>query len=148
MLRQFFCFGLVGSLNTLLDLLVLNVLFWLFPVQNALWLAAANSIAYGFGAINSFFLNKYWTFGQKQPITLAQVGRFVATTCLGMLVNDGFVWAIGNLLRPFISDLTIWTNLSKILAIAGSISISYLGMRLWVFARNTDRVPSIRNLSL
>ncbi len=138
-LRQFLRFGLVGSLNTLVDLLILNALLWLFPSQNAFQLLLSNSIAYGFGAINSFLLNKYWTFGHRQKTTLTELGRFAVTTCLGILTNDLFIWIIGSILHPFISNPTIWTNTSKILAIAGSISISYLGMRIWVFTRKTER---------
>jgi putative flippase GtrA len=137
--RQLVRFGFVGSLNTLVDVLLLNTLFWLFPTQNPLLLAAWNSLAYGLGAINSFVLNKYWTFGRKQHTTFTELVRFALMTCLGILVNDGFVWGIGKMLAPFIANPTLWTNVSKILAISGSTTISYLGMRLWVFTRNIER---------
>jgi putative flippase GtrA len=107
-----------------------------------------NSIAYGFGAINSFLLNKYWTFDHRQKITLTELGRFAVTTCLGILVNDLLIWVIGSMLHPLISTPTIWTNTSKILAIAGSVSISYLGMRLWVFTRKTEMRETIKEIGV
>src|SRR5216684_1394283 len=80
-LRQFLRFGLVGGLNTIVDLLILNVLLWLFPIQHTSLLIIYNSIAYGIGAINSFVLNKYWTFGHRKHTTPAELLRFVVTTC-------------------------------------------------------------------
>jgi putative flippase GtrA len=138
-LRQFLRFGLVGGLNTNVDLLILNVLLWLFPTQHTSLLIIYNSIAYGIGAINSFVLNKYWTFGHRKHTTPAELLRFVVTTCAGIVSNDLLIWMVGSVLHPFISNATIWTNASKILAILGTSSISYLGMRLWVFARRGER---------
>src|SRR5262245_22593525 len=48
--RQLLRFGVVGCLNTLIDLLALNGLFWLWPTQNVGLLLIENSTAYGFGA--------------------------------------------------------------------------------------------------
>src|SRR5262249_41236889 len=135
-------------LNTLVDLLLLNVLIWLFPTQNSVLLAAWNSLAYGLGAINSFVLNKYWTFGHRRRTTFSEMVRFALTTCLGMLINDIFVWGIGKMLAPFIANPTLWTNVSKIFAISGSTAISYLGMRLWVFSRKTERDETMHPSSL
>ena len=67
--RQVLRFGLVGGLNTLVDVLILNSLLLLFPTTSALKLLAYNSLAYSLGAVNSFFLNKYWTFGSRQHVT-------------------------------------------------------------------------------
>src|SRR6266478_10207441 len=47
-------FGLVGCVNTTIDLLVLNTLLWLWPTQNITRLLLANTLAYAFGALNSF----------------------------------------------------------------------------------------------
>src|SRR5215467_878046 len=62
-LRQLLRFGLVGGLNTLVDLLILNGLLWLFPTTSTLRLLFYSSLAFSMGAVNSFLLNKYWTFG-------------------------------------------------------------------------------------
>src|SRR4051794_38968317 len=67
--RQILRFGLVGGVNTLVDLLVLNGLLLLFPTTRTLMLLAYNSLAYSIGAINSFLLNKHWTFGHWQKTT-------------------------------------------------------------------------------
>jgi putative flippase GtrA len=63
--------GLVGGLNTLVDLLILNGLLWLFPTTSSLTLLVYSSLAYSLGAVNSFLLNKYWTFGKKHGLRRA-----------------------------------------------------------------------------
>ena len=62
--RQFLRYCLVDGVNTLIDVLMLNVLLWRFPTNNVQVLVIYNSIAYSSGAVSSFFLNKYWTFGR------------------------------------------------------------------------------------
>jgi hypothetical protein len=54
LLRQVLRFGLVGGLNTLVDVLVLNSLLLLFPTSSAPKLLVYNSLAYSLGAVNSF----------------------------------------------------------------------------------------------
>jgi putative flippase GtrA len=134
---QFVRFGFVGVLNTLLDVFLLNGLLWLFPTTNTFSILLFNSLAYGIGAVNSFFLNKYWTFGSRQKTTHGEVRRFTLTTLLGIGCNDILVWLASNLFLSFISNTSLATNAAKILAISGTVFVSYLGMRLWVFVKKT-----------
>ena len=128
-------FCLVGGLNTGIDLLVLNGLLLLWPTQDTGHLLAYNSFAYAFGAVNSFILNKYWTFQKKQQTTPREVLRFALITICGIVCNDIILWIAGRFLHPVMINATIWANASKVLAISGTFIISYVGMRLWVFAR-------------
>ncbi|HKF39300.1 MAG TPA: glycosyltransferase family 2 protein, partial [Ktedonobacteraceae bacterium] len=41
--------------------------------------------------------------------------------------------------HPFLVNATVWANASKVVAIGGTALISYLGMRLWVFASNAQK---------
>jgi putative flippase GtrA len=136
---QLFRFCLVGGLNTGIDLLILNVLLWIWPTQNTEHLLAYNSFAYAFGAINSFILNKYWTFRNKQQTTYGEILRFALTTACGIICNDIILWIAGTFLHPVMINPTLWANASKVLAISGTFMISYLGMRLWVFTRQPGR---------
>ncbi len=145
--QQFVRFGLVGGLNTLVDLLILNALLWVHPTQRTLLLILYNSIAYGIGAINSFALNKYWTFERRQRTTIAELLRFALTTAAGIVVNDLLIWGLSSVLQTFITNTTVWTNASKILAILGTSSISYLGMRLWVFVKRGEHSEHMQQQS-
>ena len=129
-------FGTVGVLNTVLDLLILNCLLWLFPTNDPVVVVLFNSLAYALGAINSFLLNKYWTFGYSKSITGREVSRFILTTALGIVCNDILLWLANILLRPLIVHSSLWVNASKLVSLAGTVLISYVGMRLWVFVHN------------
>jgi len=132
-LRQVLRFGVAGGLNTLVDVLILNGLLWFFPTTSTLILLAYNSLAYSIGAINSFLLNKYWTFGQRQRTTRAELVRFTLITFCGIGWSSSILWLAGLALHSFLANATVWANASKLVAIAGTALISYLGMRLWVF---------------
>ncbi len=128
-------FGLVGVLNTCIDLLALNILFWLFPTRSVGLLLLENSLAYSFGAVNSFLFNKYWTFRCLGRVEGREVGRFALTTLAGVACNTLLLWLLSTLLHPVFLNAVLWANASKIVAIGGTVLISYLGMRLWVFVR-------------
>src|SRR5712692_2393102 len=137
--RQVLRFGLIGGLNTLVDVLILNSLLLLFPTTSAPKLLAYNSLAYSLGAVNSFFLNKYWTFGSRQQVTRGEQARFILTTLCGIGWSSAILWLASTLLHRFLVNATLWANASKVLAIAGTALISYLGMRLWVFVSSTPQ---------
>jgi putative flippase GtrA len=131
---QFILFGFVGLLNTLLDVLLLNGLLWLFPTTNTTLILLFNSLAYGIGALNSFFLNKYLTFGSRQKASWSEVRRFTLTTLLGIVCNDTLIWLATILFHSFTSS-SLGMNIAKLFAIAGTVFVSYFGMRLWVFVK-------------
>ena len=135
---QFFRYCLVGGVNTAIDLLILNVLLWRFPTSNVQVLVLYNSVAYTSGALTSFFLNKYWTFGRKQRTTRREVVRFAISLVLVVLYSNLLVWLAGKALRPVIANPTLWGNASKLVAVAGGAVISYTCMRFWTFAHKHD----------
>ncbi len=137
---QFLRYGLVGGANTLMDLLMLNVLLWRFPTNDVLILMVYNSVAYTCGAVTSFFLNKYWTFGHKQRTTRREVVRFSIILALEVLYSNGLVWLAGKVLQHLIANPTLWGNASKLIAVTCGAVLSYAFMRFWTFAgRSQDR---------
>jgi putative flippase GtrA len=139
LLRQVLRFGLVGGLNTLVDLLILNFLLLLFPTTSTPMILAYSALAYSVGAVNSFLLNKYWTFTFRQRTTRSEVVRFIMTTLFGLGWSSMILWLASSVLHPFLVNTTVWANTSKVLAIAGTALISYLGMRMWVFVSKAQK---------
>ena len=131
--RQLLRFSMVGGLNTVVDLCVLNSLLWLFPTTSTATLLMYNALALGFGAVNSFLLNKHWTFRHRQKTTPQELTRFIMTTLCGMGWSTLVLWLVSTMLHPAGLNPTIWANTSKGVAIASSALLSYLAMRLWVF---------------
>jgi len=147
-LWQFARFSVVGILNTLIDVITLNILLWRFPTHNANLLLVYNSLAYIFGALNSFCLNKYWTFRQRNGTTSGEIVRFVVLSFAGILCNDSIFWLVARSLHPLITNNLLWANISKGMAVVGTMTISYLGMRLWVFTKSTDQKSKKQYASL
>ncbi|HET9016905.1 MAG TPA: GtrA family protein [Thermomicrobiaceae bacterium] len=139
--RQLLRFGTVGALNTTIDVAALNVLVWALALRTTPELLVANAVAYGLGAVNSFLLNRRWTFGRRGPGTAGEAWRFAATTAAGIALNDALLWLLSRALLPLLGPTALWANAAKLGAIGGSVLISYLGMRLWVFAQGGPARP-------
>ena len=132
---QLLRFCIVGGLNSFVDVLVFNLLLWQFPTQDSGLLVIYNSIAYLIGALNSFCWNKLWTFKQRSRATNDQVARFVIITCLGIICNDVFLGLATTILSSLSLNSFLWVNVAKLSAIAGSVTVSYVGMRFSVFTK-------------
>jgi putative flippase GtrA len=143
LLRQFLRYCLVGGVNTLIDIGMLNVLLWRFPTNNVQLLVIYNSLTYASGALSSFFLNKYWTFRHTHRTTRREVMRFVITLLLEIAYSNALIWLAGKLLQPVISNITLWGNASKLLAVAVGTILSFACMRFWTFAeRSREKMES------
>jgi len=140
-------FSLVGGLNTLVDVLILNMLLLLFPSNSTRMILIFSAIAYSLGAVNSFLLNKYWTFGYRQRTTWREVVRFIVTTLCGIGWSSIILWLASNALHPILMNPTLWANASKVIAISGTALISYLGMSFWVFVNKARKEHTRSNES-
>lgn len=129
-------FSIVGVSNTAIDVLVLNILLWKFPTQNAYLLLSYNSLAFASGALNSYVFNKYWTFRHRQTSTNSELLRFATVNGVGFLCNNGILWIAASILHPALMNTTLWANGAKLSAVVGTAMVTYLGMRLWVFTHS------------
>lgn len=130
---QFLRFCVVGTSNAVIDFGVLNLLLWLYPTSDTGKTLGYNSVAVLLAAINSFFWNKYWTFQRRSPITFQEVYRFIVVAGGTILMNDTLMWLLGDFFPGIIRSTIIGANMLKLGAIIGTMSISFFGMRLWVF---------------
>ena len=136
LLVQLLRFCIVGGLNTLVDVLAFNLLVWGLPTHDSGLLVVYNSLAYLIGAVNSFCWNKIWTFKQRSSATNDQLTRFALVTSLGIICNDAFLWLATTILNSLSLNGFLWVNVAKISAIAGSVAVSFVGMRFSVFTKN------------
>jgi dolichol-phosphate mannosyltransferase len=154
---QFVRFCIVGSLNAVIDFGVLNLLLWLYPTTTTWKILGYNSVAVLLAATNSFFWNKYWTFQKRSPITFQEVYRFIVVASGTMLMNDTLMWLLGGIFPGIMRSSLLGANALKLGAIIGTMSISFFGMRLWVFFQKryageaqsladdaTKRLPTIK----
>jgi putative flippase GtrA len=90
--------------------------------------AAANVLAYAAGMINSFVLNRIWTFRAEGQI-VAHAFKFVALNAVTLVASTALVFLLVD--WAGLPALAVWLPLT--LAI---LATHYLGMKHWAFARS------------
>lgn len=84
-------FGLVGIMNTVIDLGIFNVLSQVFGV----YVVVANIISVGVAIVNSYIWNKNWTFQDKsKENSVGKFAKFVIFSLIGMGLQTFMVWLL------------------------------------------------------
>jgi putative flippase GtrA len=133
MKKQFVKFFIVGIVNTGLDFILFNFLIWLTKIYQGEWLGLLNFIAFSLATINSYFLNKFWTFKKKESSSFL---KFFLISLIGCAINTSIVYYIATFVSPFfnVSQL-LWVNIAKLLAILISMCWNFIGYKFWVFQK-------------
>ena len=88
MIKQIAKFGVVGVINTIIDFGLLNLLIQVFG-----WgVLGANTVSFSAAVINSFFMNKYWTFNERAGRLHMQFGGFIVVALVGLGLSDFLVY--------------------------------------------------------
>jgi putative flippase GtrA len=120
-LVQFVKFGIVGISNTLLTLAVYTLLLKVFGV----WYLAASAIGFIAGTINSFLLNRRWTFRGHVGDALTPV-RWTIVQGAGLGINEGLLYLL-------VDDARIDKLLAQVVATAVVTVTTFAGNRAWTF---------------
>jgi putative flippase GtrA len=134
-IKQFTKFALVGVVNTGLDFTILNFLILLTDIYKGGWLGLLNFISFSLATINSYFLNKFWTFRKdsKEKIKI-QFLKFFLISLIGVAINTGIVYILATFIPPFFDfSQLLWVNIAKCLAVAISLYWNFIGYKFWVF---------------
>lgn len=129
-------FAVVGALNTLVDLAVLNLLLYLFAEgdSHARLFPVLATVSFAVATLNSFLWNRNWTFREKRRAARRELPQFYLVTAVSFLVNVG----ISSLLvwwSPFALNATVWANVAKLIATGVSLMLNFLGYHKLVFRR-------------
>jgi putative flippase GtrA len=127
MMFQFIKFNFVGLLNTARDFAVFTLLTWL-----GVYYILAQCFSYGVGMLNSYTLNKYWTFAQKGRLEPKQAIRFA-------LLNLGSLLLSLALLVFFRDQWMMKVLVAKLLTTVITTLLNYAGNKLWVFPANETK---------
>src|SRR5437899_2225557 len=130
LLIQFVKFGIVGISNTLLTFAVYTLLLKVFGV----WYLAASAIGFAAGTVNSFLLNRRWTFRGHVGDALTPV-RWTVVQCSGLGLNEG-------LLYLFVHDARLDKLLAQACATAVVTVTTFFANRAWTFRTHTP-VPAV-----
>jgi putative flippase GtrA len=131
-------FSAVGGLNTLLDLGVLNGLIFLAGSSTATgaWYSIFKSISFIVANINSYFWNKYWTFGFAPGVNVREFSQFFAVSLAGFGINVAVASFVVNVITPLGgASPERWANIGALIATIVALIWNFLGYKFIVFKR-------------
>ena len=119
-LWRFIKFGITGVMNTAVDFFVFTVLSW---VGVGIYLAQV--ISYSAGMLNSYTINRKWTFQTKGSFISAQMIKFIAANltllCVSLVV------------LKMATGVGLHKLIAKLCATAVTLVLGFIVNRLWVF---------------
>lgn len=133
-------FGIVGVLNTLVDILSFVAIIFFFGLTGGIGFVLAKMAAFIIANINSFIWNKLWVFDESKTSAnesgAKQFTSFFAVSVLGLLINAIAFAAISYLLTLLISlDPVVLGVISVILAALVSMAWNFVGYKCFVFEK-------------
>ena len=121
-LKKFIKFGITGVLNTVVDTLVFALCFEIIginsPVSKVIGVIAAS--------INSYIINKNWTFQKRKNYSKTEIFKFLAMQSCYLMVNYLGMYILNERL-----GLNAYLSLIPLACI--TIPLNYFGNKLFVF---------------
>ena len=129
-------FALVGALNTVLDLGILNFLILVSGIASGVFYSVFKGISFTVAVVNSYFWNKFWTFKKKEGNAEKEFLQFLIVSVIGFGINVGVASFVVNLVGPqFGLSPKIWANVGAITATFCAMTWNFLGYKFIVFRR-------------
>lgn len=133
-LRRYGAFLLIGLMNAVVDIVVLDGLIWIVHSKTQLALLVYNTVAVIAAITNSYIWNRRVTFRDVSTGSRRERLLFILQGILNLVLNDVIVVAVSSYFVfsksvPFF----ISSNAAKVFAMVTSSVISFLCMRLFVF---------------
>ena len=118
---QFVLFSLVGVLNTLIHYIVFLILFRVFEINYLI----ASGVGYFVGMVNSYFLNRRWTFMSCNNIP-PEFTKFILVNVISMSTNL-------IVLKFSVTTIGLIPEVGQIISIIFSIGVNFFGNKFWTF---------------
>jgi len=128
-------FILVGGLNFLIDMGVLNFLIFATGISAGITQSGFKSLSFLVAVINSYIWNRYWTFKREiKKSVLQEFFQFFTISVVVFLINVGIDYIFVNEVRPFWEiTLKTWAQFSAMMAVAIATVCNFLGYKFIVF---------------
>ena len=143
-LEQFIKFALIGAVNTLVDLSVLNVETLLSGVKEGAGYGIQKGFSFLVAVVLSYFLNKRWAFrDQSEKNQGRKFSQFLAISLVGMFINVTVATLavtylkepVNHLLNLSILTDQIWVSLGALCGTAIGLIWNFLGYKFLVFKK-------------
>lgn len=129
--RRFLKFSAVGAINFLIDFSILNLLSFATGINKGIAAAFLGVVSFLIANINSYFLNKKWTFRKNSKSS--NYKTFIAISILGVAINISIIYVFTTFISQLYFSDIIWLNVSKIIATGFVMFFNYFGYKKFVF---------------
>lgn len=130
---QFIRFGLIGGLNTGVDLVILFALMTLSGLEAGLAYIIFKTISFCAAATFSYFMNKRWAFKDNSKTKqVRKFSQFFAVSVLGAVINVTVAALVVNYLQPALGGTLIIPLSGKVWGIVGGLGGTAFGL-IWNF---------------
>lgn len=134
---QFARFFVVGVINAAIFLGVLNLLTWMSSIYSGILLVWFNCVAFILTLINSYFLNKRWTFDDSGAHENTVTAKFIVVTVIGLAINTAILYILTTVIGPrFGISPAWWVNVSAVIVTGFSLIWNFLGYKYVVFKKS------------
>ncbi|MDZ7612108.1 MAG: GtrA family protein [Candidatus Moranbacteria bacterium] len=142
---QFLRFGLIGGMNTGIDLVILFILMSISGITAGIGYAVFKTISFSAAATFSYFMNKTWAFkDNSQKKQVQKFSQFFTISIIGAGINVGTATVVVTYLKPLIgiTDLgaialtgEIWGIIGGLCGTAVGLMWNFLGYKFIVFKK-------------
>jgi putative flippase GtrA len=132
---QIFRFAVVGGINTAVDWVILFGLTKATGIYEGNGLIPLNTISFTAAVINSYLLNKKWTFKDNDTSNVGKkFSSFLLVSIVGALINTAVLRIVSTNIDPMF-DLSqeIWLFVAKAAATGVGLAWNFVGYKLFVF---------------
>ncbi len=133
--RQFLRYGIIGVSNTILNMVIFNILIWVTGVSIGGLVVLFSLITFVVVVIYSFFMNKRFVFNVTDEADKHRkfVNFFVVSGSVA-LINLGVIHLVVNIIgAPTGVSTHLWANVAILITIAVSVLGNFFGYKYIVF---------------
>lgn len=120
-LKKFVKFAITGVGNTLVDLILFRVLYTHLGVN----LYLSQVCSYSAGMLNSYVVNRSWTFQTKERFFSGEMVRFLTLGGLMLALSTGLLYLF--------THLGLSGMIAKLITTGLVLVVNFLLSKLWVF---------------
>ena len=140
--RQAKRFCIVGVINTVVDIAILNLLIAITGTGHTGPLFTVfKTISFVIALLNSFYLNSKWTFAHEEAsarTTMAQGAQFVLISVIASVVNVASASYVATFMRPPVELASYWPTVAALVGTVFSFVFNFIGYKYLVFANRAS----------
>lgn len=121
-IKKFIKFCITGTLNTMVHLLAFTVFNEILQIDPTI----AQACAYTVATVNSYIINKNWTFNKKKGYNKSEMFKFALVNLLSLSLSSAGMYI-------FHKELGINEYICQIPIACITIMINYFGNKIFVF---------------